>query len=158
MTSESTVRDGRAYLRGDYGWPVTVRDGQYVLLATSGFCGVSVSKPLGERMRRTLDRVGSVGPIIGARYPLHRYVFLAEPDTVIDPDEFAGRGAALLHGSCDIALPPSCTAGGSRYWVVAPDPVRRWLPNLSTVLWALFGLQTPTTRSARRDPGYSENH
>lgn len=137
MTPQHIGDGGNAVLRS-YGWPIVEIYGREALLTTEGICGVSVTKPIGERVRERLATVDSCGPIVGHHRPLPRYVLLAESDSFIAPAEFARRGAALLPTSTPILLPPVQSRDQSPYWVIAPSPTRRWLPNLSTVLWALL--------------------
>lgn len=91
MTSQHIGDGGNAVLRS-YGWPIVEIDGREALLTTEGICGVSVPKPLGERVRERLAIVDSCGPIVGHHRPLPRYVLLAESDSFIAPAEFARRG------------------------------------------------------------------
>ncbi len=66
---------------------------------------------------------------------------------VIDPVEVAVRGGVLLLPPSRIALPPSPMSNGlAVYWVNAPTPARRWLPNLSTIVWALNNCTRPMGR------------
>ncbi|MBF6353073.1 hypothetical protein IU449_00665 [Nocardia higoensis] len=136
MTSDQ-IGGGIATLRS-FGWPMVDIDGREALLMTQGICGVSLPQPLGERVRERLATVDSCGPIVGHHRPLPRYVVLAESDSFVAAAEFARRGAVLLPTSTRIPLPRTDNGDQSLYWVVAPSPTRRWLPNLSTVLWALL--------------------
>ncbi|WP_431972024.1 hypothetical protein [Nocardia sp. bgisy134] len=108
-----------------------------ILTVVGGFCGVVVPRPVGDQVIDRLGAARSQGPVVGSRYPRPRYTFLAEADTVVESSEITTRGGILLQTSSRIRLPSPQHFHSDLYWVIPPDPSCRWLPKLSTLVWAL---------------------
>jgi hypothetical protein len=141
--SKGAHHDGAAHVASSLeglrsiGWPVQREDNHIVLCATSGFCAVLVPEGRSARVLALLQSVDAEGPVIGVRSPDPAYVFVAEADAVIEGETFTDVGATLVRAPQTVLL-PSPAVDRSRWWVVAPHPTRhRWLPSVSTVLWAL---------------------
>lgn len=126
-----------------WGWPVSQVGTGLVLRTTSGFCGVELPQPYAEPVLRLLRQVDAEGPVIRAWRPAPWLVFLAEADVVVESDAVTPYHARLVHGGERIPLPPATTELGRCAWLIAPRPDRRWLPALSTIMWAL---RTAATR------------
>ncbi|WIV55391.1 hypothetical protein [Amycolatopsis nalaikhensis] len=132
----------------ELGWPVITVPGRVGLATVSGFCGVEVAGALATRVLDRLRATESDGPVVGIPGPPPHRVFIAEADVVADPAEFARYGGRLLHAPHRITLPPSGLPYGPAVWLVPPRPARRWLPSLSTILWALRAAEPRGTERA----------
>jgi hypothetical protein len=121
----------------ELGWPIVVTPGRVGLSTVSGFCGVEVAASLAGRVLERLRAAESEGPVVGVPGPPPHRIFIAEGDIVADPAEFARHGARLLQAPHRITLPPSGLPYGPAVWLVPPRPAPRWLPSLSTLLWAV---------------------
>lgn len=120
-----------------WGWPVRQVGTSLVLETTSGFCGVEMRQSQAEAVLRRLQEVGADGPVVRTLRPDPWLVFLAEADSFVEPEFFARHRARLVQGASPIPLPPTVTDLGRTSWVVPPRPSRRWLPGLSTLVWAM---------------------
>lgn len=120
-----------------WGWPVTQVGMSLALETTSGFCGVELPQARTERVLRRLREVGAEGPVIRSWRPEPWLTFLAEADAIVESDVLHRHHARLMHSGERIPLPPAVTGTGRSTWFLAPAPDRRWLPGLSTIMWAL---------------------
>lgn len=138
MATQTRTQDSNLTTAPDprqLGWPVHVVNGRFVLSTTSGFCGFEVPQALGEHMLKFLRGIDAEGPVFRSSSPYPTYTFIAEADRLVEAQPVARLGARLRQAPGTIVLPPAATPGGQRHWVLAPRS--RWLPNLSTLLWAL---------------------
>jgi len=119
-----------------WGWPIRVVGSSVLLDTTSGFCGVQTRQWMGDAVLRLLRQAGSDGPVVRVMRPEPWLIFLAEADTVVEADLLQRNGAALLQSGQEIPLPPTNTGSSRASWAVAPRPNHRWLPALSTIVWA----------------------
>lgn len=124
-----------------WGWPIKMAGSSVLLETTSGFCGLEMRQRLGEAVLRLLCQAGSEGPVIKVMRPNPWFVFLAEADQVIEADSLRNTATLIQRGET-IPLPPTNTGLARASWVVAPRADHRWLPALSTIMWAL---KTATT-------------
>lgn len=130
------VRGGSAVVPKAWGWPVRVVGSSVLLETTSGFCGVEMRQRQGDAVLRLLCQAGIEGPVVRAMRPDPWLVFLAEADTVVETDLLQHNGAVLLQRGQPIPLPPTSTGSVRASWAVVPRPTHRWLPALSTIVWA----------------------
>jgi hypothetical protein len=138
-----TAQVGPAYGLRSWGWPVSVIGTSLVLETTSGFCGVEMPQVLGDAVLRRLRSAGVEGPVVRVPRPDPWLVFLAEADGVVENNEvFARSRARLVQGANSIPLPPTVTSMGRTSWAIAPDVSHRWLPELSTVVWAITSVSS----------------
>lgn len=140
MHSPSHVTDPQAAAPARFrawGWPVSQVGTALVLRTTSGFCGVELPQTYAETVLRLLHQVDAEGPVIRTWRPAPWLLLLAEADVVVESDTLTPFHARLVHGGERIPLPPATTELGRSTWLVAPRPDRRWLPGLSTIMWAL---------------------
>ena len=119
-----------------WGWPVRQHNSSVLLETTSGFCGVEMRQRLGEAVLRLLCAAGVEGPVVRVMRPDPWLVFLAEADDVVGPGTLH-HAASVVQGGRMIPLPPTDTGTGRTSWAVPPRPDHRWLPALSTIVWAL---------------------
>lgn len=131
------VRGGTAVVPKAWGWPIKIVGSSVLLETTSGFCGVEMRQRHGEAVLRLLCQAGTEGPVVRVMRPDPWLVFLAEADTVVEADSLRHHAAGLVQRGQTIPLPPTDTGSGRVSWVVAPRPDHRWLPQLSTIVWAL---------------------
>lgn len=133
-----SARGGAAIAPKAWGWPVRVVGGSSLLLeTTSGFCGVEMRQCLGEAVLRLLCRAGIDGPVVRMMRPEPWLVFIAEADCVVTADTLPDIPATVIDSGRTIPLPPTHTGHGPCSWVVAPQPTHRWLPGLTSIVWAL---------------------
>jgi hypothetical protein len=125
-----------------WGWPIKVVGSSVLLETTSGFCGVEMRQHIGDAVLRRLCQAGSEGPVVRVLRPEPWLVFLAEADSVVTAETLRNH-AALIQGGRTVPLPPTNTGSGRASWVVAPRPDHRWLPALSTIVWALRNATRP---------------
>lgn len=136
MPSDAEMAEALSELR-ELGWPVRMRDNDVVLSTTSGWCAVEVSQHLGDQVVHQLRRFQPAGPVAKVRRPASHYLFIAETDDVVDPERIQRLGAVLWTAPAEIPLPPSRLLYGECSWVVPPSTHARYLPSLSTVIWAM---------------------
>jgi hypothetical protein len=132
-----SARGGAAVAPKAWGWPVRASGSSLLLETTSGFCGVEMRQSLGDAVLRLLCQAGTEGPVVRVMRPEPWLIFIAEADSVVTPDMLPGVAARLIERGRTIPLPPTHTGSGPCSWVVAPQPNHRWLPALSTIVWAL---------------------
>jgi hypothetical protein len=132
-----SARGGAAVAPKAWGWPVRVVGSSLLLETTSGFCGVEMRQSLGEAVLRLLRKAGTDGPVVRVMRPEPWLVFIAEADSVVTADTLPNIAATVIERGETIPLPPTHTGSGPCSWVVAPQPNHRWLPGLSTIVWAL---------------------
>jgi hypothetical protein len=120
-----------------WGWPVSQVGMTLALETTSGFCGVEIPQPQADNVLRQLQKVDAQGPVIRTFRPTPWLLFLAEADVVVDADLLRPYQARLVHRGDRIPLPPAVSHTSRSTWAVPPRPDRRWLPGLSTIVWAL---------------------
>jgi hypothetical protein len=120
-----------------WGWPVNQVGTTLALSTTSGFCALELPQSRSGDVLRLLHKMDAQGPVIRAYRPEPWLLLLAEADQVVDPSHLAPFHARLVAGGEEIPLPPAATLAGRSSWVIPPRPDRRWLPGLSTIVWAL---------------------
>lgn len=120
-----------------WGWPVSQVGMALMLETTSGFCGVEMPQPHADLVLRRLQDIDAQGPVIRTFRPAPWLVFLAEADEVVDADALTPHHARLVHRGDRIPLPPAVSHAARSTWAVPPRPDRRWLPGLTTIVWAL---------------------
>ncbi len=120
-----------------WGWPIKVVGSSVLLETTSGFCGVEMRQHMADAVLRRLCAAGSEGPVVRVLRPEPWLVFLAEADMIVTAEMLRNHAATLVQGGRTVPLPPTNTGSGRASWVVAPRPDHRWLPALSTIVWAL---------------------
>jgi hypothetical protein len=120
-----------------WGWPIRVVGSSVLLETTSGFCGVEMRQRVGEAVLRLLAQAGSDGPVVRVMRPDPWLVFLAEADTIVEAETLQRTGAVVVQRGETIPLPPTNNGTYRASWAVVPRPDHRWLPALSTILWAL---------------------
>jgi hypothetical protein len=132
-----SARGATAVVPKSWGWPTKVVGTSVLLETISGFCGVEMRQRHGDPVLRLLCQAGTEGPVVRVMRPDPWLVFLAEADTVVEAEFLARHSASLVHQGRTVPLPPTDTGAGRVSWVVAPRPNHRWLPELSTIVWAL---------------------
>ena len=151
---------GTALVPRAWGWPIRVMGSSVLLDTTSGFCGVQMRQRVGEAMLRLLNQADISGPVVRLMRPDPWLVFVAEADVVVPAEGLRRDGALLVQRGQTIPLSPTNTGSVRASWAIAPRPDHRWLPALSTVVWAFRNAiargihheSADTTATGRRQP------
>jgi hypothetical protein len=135
------VIDSRRGRTGDYrnlfGWEVERRDGRMVLTLGHGLAALIVPASVAVDLAKYLERVDIRGPVFAVDGPRPHWVFLAEANEFIAAEEDLPSGVEILACGEQIPLPSAEAFSAGVRWIVAPDPLQRWLPTLAALLMGI---------------------
>lgn len=133
--------DGRRWTAGQYrrvfGWVVEQRDRRMQLALDGGMAALTVPQSIAVNAVQHLKRLDACGPVLAVETERPYWIFLAEANGYIASGADLPAEVELLDCGRHIPVPCRDTRSAGLRWVVAPDPRRRWLPTLATVLLAI---------------------
>ncbi|NKQ51544.1 hypothetical protein HFP15_01465 [Amycolatopsis sp. K13G38] len=127
-----------AEYRSVFGWDVGKSDGRIVLTLGRGVVALLVPVPVAMRVVPRLKRLDAVGPVFAEAGDEPHWVLLADANEFVTTAGDVPKGIVVLGAGQRIPVPCAETRASGPRWIVPPDPRRRWLPTLSTVLTAIW--------------------
>jgi hypothetical protein len=140
---DEQLRANRAF----FGSHVTLVGEAIRLTLGNGISAVLVAHPLVRWLDMRLTEWSCPSPILLLPGPRRRCVFFAESDgSLVDGNRDRSVVVAGNHES--IPLPPSAVGDDHVRWIRQPDPGRRWLPTLTSVMCAVESLKLRSDSAA----------
>jgi hypothetical protein len=156
LSSDGEQRHGEAlaeaarHYREVFGWPVRVTDGSLELRCGHDITAIAIPASWACNVTHRLASAEALGPVIGLPGPSRYWVLLAQSNGAVEAQRDALPGVVLFAPNDSVPLPVGEPGDDRVRWVVAPNPARRWLPTLTSVLFAVAAIPTETKRAAAR--------
>lgn len=141
------------HYREVFGWPVRVTAGTVALPCGNDITAVAIPASWACNVTHRLASIEALGPVVGIPGRSHYWVLLAQTNGVVAAQQDAPAGVMFFAPNEAVPLPSALdgsAAADGVHWVVAPNASRRWLPTLTTVLFAVAAIPTETKRAAAR--------
>ena len=127
-----------------FGWPVRWHEGALELVTGSGIGAVAVPRSLADRVLSAVARQGCEGPAVCVLTKRGSVVvLLVEADAPAPGEDSLPGGVRVLTAGTPIRLPDERSSRDLTHWIVPPDPSRRWLPSLASVLASIRAVAPP---------------
>jgi hypothetical protein len=146
------LAQARRHYREVFGWPVHIRDHTIELPCGHDITAVAIPASWACNVTHRLASVDALGPVVDLPGPGHYWVLLAQANGAVETQRHAPPGVVLFAPDDAVPLPVRLgePSDDEVRWVVAPDPARRRLPTLTSVLFAVQAIPMETKRAAAR--------
>jgi hypothetical protein len=122
--------------RKNFNWDVSMIGETVVLTLSGAVTAVAISRRCLRHVRRLIELGGD--PCVALRIPGQRdvAVVFADARDHVPGTEQPSTCVHMISSAHEVLLPPSRTEHGPVRWLNKPDPARRWLPSIASVLCA----------------------